>query len=364
MPAGFLCYFLLAAAPVWAQNTITIPVNLTGKVVLEDGSDLPSPARIVLTCRDRVITPATIGTGELAPLATPETEGNYMREETLTSASGVFGFDFKVSRQVDARFQYALQQVDLTGCEITVSLEGFQPIAVRLGIRRRGDDPDLGEVVLRRQGARREGRPVSVTSLQAPEDAREAFRQARRELRRETPDYGQVAADLEEAVTIYPEYARAWQMLGEIRLFLDNESGASQAFEQAIEADPQYVEPYLSLAGQELLKNNWMRVADLSRSALALNPTRARAHYFLAVAAFALRDFDRAKKSAVSVQQSEEADRYPMTHYVLGAICAMSEDYSEAASEFREYLQLEPDSRKAREVRQVLATWERSGLLN
>ncbi len=357
-----LLSLLLSLAPAFAQGqvTIDIPVTLTGNVVREDGSPLPEPMQVEMVCRQRVVSPYHVG-GELAPVESPEFSGNPMKEAVTTSASGDFGFRFNVRRRVEARFQYASQQVDLTGCEVSVTHSDFQSDVIHLGIWHRGDNPDIGTLVIRRQPTRRG--IVSVRSLQAPEKARRAYERARGEFQKENPDLSKAAESLENAVAIYPEYASAWHLLGRVRLAREDHRGARQAFEKAVAADPDFTAPYLGLASMELRENRWQQLADLSQRALELNPDSIRATYYLALARFSLGDPETAEGLALKVRESERAARYPVIHYILGAIWTQRGEIGAAAAEFRRLLELKPEGSMSDQARAILAHWERQGML-
>src|SRR5260370_42252448 len=95
----------------------------------------------------------------------------------------------------------------LTGCELRASLAGFKSDVVNLGNRRMFDNPDVGTIVLRRR-ANVEGTTVSMTTLQAPKDARKAYDKARDALRKgKTAD---ALSEFEKAVAAYPHFAAAW----------------------------------------------------------------------------------------------------------------------------------------------------------
>src|SRR3569832_2201012 len=63
---------------------------------------------------------------------------------------------------------------NLTGCELRAAYPGATSESLQLTGRRAFDDPNVGTIVLRRM-AKTGGSTVSLTSLQAPGNAKKAF---------------------------------------------------------------------------------------------------------------------------------------------------------------------------------------------
>jgi tetratricopeptide (TPR) repeat protein len=78
--------------------------------------------------------------------------------------------------------------------------------------------------------------------------------------------------NLQAAVEIYPAYATAWFTLGRIYQQQRRAEDARLAFSKAVEADANYVLPYVELARLAALERKWEEVADLTDRAIALNP--------------------------------------------------------------------------------------------
>jgi len=63
--------------------------------------------------------------------------------------------------------------------------------------------------------------------------------------------------------------------------------------------------------------------------------------------------------------QSDEVGegRYPQSHHVLGLIYAERGQFTEAASEYRRFLELSPKARISDRVRRLLYEWEQLGVI-
>jgi Tfp pilus assembly protein PilF len=362
IPLTGIAMTLVLMSFVGAQTvSIDIPVSITGVVVVSDGSPLPGPVTVTMRCQNRYMPASPLGR-ELPPETTSERYGLPMKVEVLASLNGEFGFYFDVHREVQRQFQYALQTVDLTGCELTAVLPRYRSSVIHLGLRRRGDKSDVGSLVLQPLDEK-DPSTVSVTSLQAPEDAAKFFRQAMKELQKSKPNFEKAEKRLEKAVAAYPGYADAWSALGEVRLNLQKMEPARDALEQAIATDPSLVSPYLSLASLEMTRNNWQGVEDFSLKAFERDSSSVKAQYLLAISNFSMEDLQSAEGWALKVRRSDEIDDYPITHYVLGVVWARKGEVESAAREFRRFIELKPDASVAKQVNRQLRHWERQGLV-
>jgi cytochrome c-type biogenesis protein CcmH/NrfG len=178
---------------------------------------------------------------------------------------------------------------------------------------------------------------------------RKAFERAEKELQKEKPNAKKAVKDLETATGEYPQFAAAWHLLGKVRLRENDANGARDAFEKAISTDSKFVVPLLSLALLELQTQRMAQASDLAGRALKLAPGSGEANYYLAVAEMSLGNMTTAEAAIRAVHASNEATRYPRTHFMLGNILAQNGDVKTAASEFRKFLDAEPASRAGRQ---------------
>ena len=123
----------------------------------------------------------------------------------------------------------------LDGCLLRAVLTGYRSDAMDLGKRETGDKPDVGTIVLHRDG-HAEGTLFSVTTAGAPKDAGRALAKGRDAIRDKKNDAGQ--EELKKAVRLYPKYAAAWFELGRLYETMNNNTEARKAYEQAIAAGP------------------------------------------------------------------------------------------------------------------------------
>ena len=205
----------------------------------------------------------------------------------------------------------AFGRVDLSGCELRASLPGYRSESIQLRNRSVFDNPNVGVIILHPL-AKGQGISVSATSLAAPKQARKAYEKALKELRKKDAIlwFAAVKAieQLEKAVAEYPEYAKAWSLLGRTRLSINDKEGAREAFDKATKADPKYLGPYEALLRMELAEKRWAEVNLVSERLLNLNPHMTEVQYYRAVAAFNLGKMDLAEDLVLGIQSGEGSE--------------------------------------------------------
>jgi tetratricopeptide (TPR) repeat protein len=313
-----------------AQSTVFI----SGKVVIDDGTELTEPAMIQTICRGR------------------------RHSETYSDAHGSFNFRFGDPIQGSAasisdasssnvNSNSTQSRANLQDCQIQAELAGFSSQAVelnsRLGIM---DNIDVGRVPLHRL-AHVDGTSISVTSALAPPAARKAFEKGLDQEKKNKWDDAEKS--FEKAVQIYPRYATAWYQLG--RLQMRNQlstsspspsaQSAKHSFEQSIAADAKYVDPYEGLAQLAMAAQDWPNVIEITNRLVSLNPVNfPDAYYDNAVANYNLKNFDDAEKSALLGIRVDDAHQIPKLQYLLAMIQLRKQNYQGAAEHMQQFLTL------------------------
>ena len=337
------------------------PVYIRGKVTLDDGT---TPAQLVTI--ERVCNNQTF----------PETRTNNKGRFSLAvgddnTSSGTDASVAAVSPEGRDVGQYvgreklqmlmlgSSRHVDLTGCELRAVMPGYRSDVITLGRRTAYDKPDIGVIVLHRL-ENVESTAVSITTLAAP---KKAYENALKELLGTNPNPKKASKDLERAVSEYPEFAAAWALLGETRLATGDDIRAREAFQNAIGADAKYLKPYVPLVKLAMKSGHWGQVARLSEDVLRLNPHHKEIRYYHAVAGFQRGDMQAAEKSAVAINSGKGAESFPLAHHLLGMIHSRQGDFPRAAGDFRTFLNAQPNSPIAPDVRRQLTEWEALGVI-
>ena len=357
------------ASPLAAQQGDLGAYRVTGRVLMEDGSPVPDAAGVELLCNAQIrkrVKPYSNGdfmvvlgddSSDTLDIATPRNPAT-SSTSPYNAPSNTAGANARIGGGTTAGEDAG--RFDLTGCELRAAMPGFQSNLIALGPRRRLDKSEVGMLVLRRTAAV-DAVMISANTLAAPSRARVAFENARREAQKEKSDYAYAGAELKKALDEYPNFAAAWHLLGIMRLAQKDSAAASEAFQKAIAADPSYVEPYIELASMEVMQQRWISAVKWIEPALKLNPNIPYANYLGASVYFQLGNYDAAERSALALWTTRDVERFPMTHYILGAVKAQRGDYESAAARFRDFLATKPDAAHAQAVGELLADWEREG---
>ncbi len=344
---------------------------LSGKVVLQGDNQLTAAAQVRLICngavRQVVQTTAdgrfdfTLGSN--APnTATVDSSIAGTRHPGVPNVTLSESESRDPFRTAGTGRMMSFNRVDLSACRCEAFLPGYRGSPIQLGLRSVFDSPDIGVITLHPlEGVK--GTTVSLNTLNAPKEAKNAFEKAGKELHKDEVDYSKVKKHLEKATDIYPDFAAAWQLLGQTYLALGDRESARSAFQRASDAEPEYVSPYLSLAELEIEAHRWAEAIQLTDHAIGLNPHLVRAQYFNGVAHYYMQHDAEAEEAIRKVQQSDEAPLYPSTHYLMGGILADRGEHEAAAVELRRFLQTNPHLKLVEEIEKRLNEWESKGLI-
>src|SRR5262245_55563140 len=328
------------------------PIYISGNVRLADGTNPPDHVVIERVCQ-----------GVARPEAYTDSKGNFSfqlgaRNPGVFYDASVGGIDPLSSRGGISGMssQRGATERDITGCEIRGNLAGFQSDSIVLTFRRSLDDPNIGTIRLRRL-ANVEGYTFSITTAQAPKDARRAYEKGLEYLdKRKWPD---AERELTKAVASYSKYAIAWHELGRAYQQQNKIDDAIRAYQEAISADPKFIKPYGQLAGLATYEQKWEDVVQYTTQMLKLNPFVAPDIYFFsALANYNLQKFDLAEGHAREAATRDTQHRIPKINQLLGVILAEKQDYSGAAENIRLYLKFSPNATDADSVQRMLADIE------
>ncbi len=330
-------WVLALAGGCWGQ----LARKHTAKIVLEDGTPLPGTPEVVPTLNREGLgacfSPG-YGTGsDVAGNGRLEVFGNGTVEYVVrgTSNPGCIGSACLDGQAGDS-------------CPVRIRLAGYRMIEATLH--------QGGVIVLKRVGDN-EGTSVSITTLNAPKEARKAYESGVADLSRKKFEAAQ--KDFERAVAAYPQYAQAWSDLGEALMQDLKPQEARAACEHALEADPKYLKPYVQLARLALSEGRIEDAGRITTRALALNPVEFPGlYYYDAVVDLRLKKLDDAEKSVRRAVDLDSNHEVPLAESLLGTLLAAKGDRSGAIEHYRKYLQVSPDATDAGTVKQRIAQLE------
>jgi tetratricopeptide (TPR) repeat protein len=150
--------------------------------------------------------------------------------------------------------------------------------------------------------------------------------------------------------------ARAYLEKGKLLYQDDDDSGAAQAFEQAVKLDPNLAEAHfrLGLAYEALARSDdaeaaYKKAIEVFKKYLENNPDDAEAHYDLGQSYANLHqhsDAVREYRLAIKLKENDDAAIY----YDLGMALTRLAQYDEAVAAFSKSLEIDPDNYRAEDA--------------
>jgi len=198
---------------------------------------------------------------------------------------------------------------------------------------------------------------ISVSSLAAPEKARNAFNKGEEEARK-----GKLQAAFayfKEAITTYPRFALAWLELGRLQAKQSSFRDAQESFREAVKNDSNLTSGYLGFAEVAAQQQNWQAVAEMTDALVQRFPESSALYWFLNSAAYYnLGKMKEAESGVTNALRLDPHHQLPQVEYLYGLILGDKRDYKAAAEHISNYLRLAPSSPDSLEARQVLAAYQ------
>jgi tetratricopeptide (TPR) repeat protein len=240
--------------------------------------------------------------------------------------------------------------LDQTACELRAVLSGFQSSRVLMRGEGNSWEFNAGTIVLKRmEGV--QGATVSLTSLNAPRNAMNAYEKALRAVSEQKLQ--EAETELVKAVGIYPQFAAAWTVLGDIHSQKNQLAQAREEYSRALAADPQFVSPCMKLALLAVQEGKWEEVRQFTEQAERMNVSAYPSAYFYNAAAnFNLHRFEAAEESARKFKSLDTEHRHPDVLLLLSMLLERRLDYPGAAQQLREYLAAVPAAPGAQQLRE------------
>jgi hypothetical protein len=161
---------------------------------------------------------------------------------------------------------------------------------------------------------------------------------------------------LRKAIDMYPDYAAAWVVLGQV---LNNESKIDEgktACSKAAEIDPGYVASYLCLAEFAASKPDWPAVSKFSEQALAIDPIgNPYSLYYAADAGLHQNQLSQAEMKAQAAVKLDEWHHLPELHLLLAQIYEAAGNVVGETTQLKEFLKVGANSKDAVRAKSMLA---------
>ncbi len=245
-----------------------------------------------------------------------------------------------------------------SGCELRVSLSGYQPRTVALDVSLDNGGGYAGIIVLHRAGPA-PGMTVTATTMLAPKGARRSYERGLDAIHHSQPDRAQ--KELLEAVHEYPRFAAAWLELGKVYEQRNHLTQARDAYRQSAVADPGFLYADDRLCLMDIRESRWEEAADVSTKVLRLDPYEfSNEYYFNAVSNLELNRLDAAERSARESAKLEGEQAEPRAAYLLGVILWRKGDLAGAAEQLKNFLDSSYSGAEKTHARAALAEIEKN----
>jgi len=340
------------------NNTAPRPIiNLTGRVMMDDGSELPQSTGIERVCTGNPHLEGHTDANGYFSISLGTTNADAIGDAS-TSQFSKFGPGVADGGAGGIGNVVGFDGRDLSNCELRARAPGYVSQSIQLGLRQALDNPDVGTILLHRiAGNGSEGSTISATSLAAPRNAKRALQKGYDLEKKHKME--EARASFQQAVDAYPQYAEAWCELGRLQAAQAQPEQARRSFDEAIHADSKFVLPYVQLALLEFQARRWNELAEMSSRAIRLdNFNFPEAFFYNAVGNYNLKHLDLAEQSARRAQTLDSQHRIPQASRLLGLILAARHDYAAAAAQLRDYLKYAPQAKDAAAVRSQAEEYE------
>ena len=192
---------------------------------------------------------------------------------------------------------------------------------------------------------------VDASLASVPKPALEHYNKAR-----ELAQAGNSQAAIDQlkiAISLYAEFALAFNELGVQYLKLGKLDQAIEALRSAVKFAPEAFSPHLNYGIALLNKKEFSQAEAELRRALKKNDRSPTAHLYLGMTLINLKNYDDAEKElqrAITLG----GDEMSLAHYYLGGIYWGKREYKRAADELETYLKLAPQAPDAERIRNTI----------
>jgi tetratricopeptide (TPR) repeat protein len=314
---------LLCFIPPASGDTISAVVQ--GTVVMRDGSPPPFQVGIQRLCYDN------IGYDGSAPGPLTNKNGEYVWR---------MDFDTKFTRTCHleaTKAGYTSSQVDISSIDPALNHSvKLEPLVLTSNL----SDPYL----------------IREKDDAIPSKALNPWKAAMKAV--DANDYPEALKQLQAVVTTAPKSAIGWHTLGIVydkqRMF----PAARDAYQQAIEADPKMLPPYVTLTRVLIKSKEWDGALKAADELIKVDKKNVypESHLHRAVAQYGLKDLAGAEMTVQEVIRQDPKHSQPRAEFVLGRILEAKGDLNGAREHMTKYLELDPKVGDADSIKSHLLT--------
>lgn len=191
-----------------------------------------------------------------------------------------------------------------------------------------------------------------------PKDALELFNKAG-----ELATKGDRAGAIEQlnaAIAVHPTFMLAFNEIGVQYMKLNELQKSDEALQAALKIEPEAFTPLWNRCLVLVAMKKYAEAEPPLRKAVAAKPDMPAAHYFLGQALANLGKFDEAEKE-LSTATLAGAKEMVEAHRLLAIIYSSKGDKKRAAAQLEKYLELNPNTPDAEQLRKVIEQFKTSG---
>ncbi len=192
---------------------------------------------------------------------------------------------------------------------------------------------------------------VSSADLSIPAKAQKEFKEGSEAMQHS--DWKNAAAHFDKAISIYPQYASAYNNRGVVAMKSNDVATAKVSFQKAVDLHENSGSAYLNLGRLYLLDRNFDEAARYMNKSLELSPKNPEALTILADCDIATGRYADAVEAARRVH-SVPHERFAVAHVIAAAALEKENDPKGAAAEYEQFLKEDPNSPRAAGARKAL----------
>jgi tetratricopeptide (TPR) repeat protein len=192
---------------------------------------------------------------------------------------------------------------------------------------------------------------VSAYDLNIPKKAREEFTKGAESMQR--TEWKKASAHLDKAVSIYPQYAAAYNNLGVVSMRLSDTVKAKASFQKAIDLNDTNGSAYLNLGRLYLMDRNFDEAARLIGKSLTMDRSSPEALTLLSDCELATGHYTDAIVHARRVHTLPH-QRFAVAHLIAASAYERQGNSKDASAEYEQFLKEDPRSPRAASARKAL----------
>lgn len=196
---------------------------------------------------------------------------------------------------------------------------------------------------------------VAAVDLNIPSAAQKEFDQASKAMA--SQDWAKAIQRLKRAISIYPQYAPAYNNMGVAFGHMNDPEHEREALEKAVSLNDHFVSAFVNLAKMSLREHDSPRAETLLESAVRADPTNLESMTLLAESQLLNKHYDAAIATARDVHRMLH-QHSAVVHYIAARAFEHQNRLQDALVELRMFLTEEPAGARADQVRKEITQIE------